>query len=73
MNKLRAIWQIIIADKIAVFTWREAAPDPIWLTAPTFSWVFSNNWEVVDLGYIKRKVDDIIKIIKFKNENEKEW
>ena len=60
MNKLRAIWKIIIADKIAVFTWREATPDPEWLTVPTFSWLFSNNWGVVDLGYIKSKVEDII-------------
>ncbi len=67
MNKLRAIWRIIIADKIAVFTWREAAPDPTWLTVPTFSWLLSNNWGVVDLSYIKQKVEDIIKS---KNENE---
>ena len=59
MNKLRAIWRIIIADKIAVFTWREAVP--------TFSWLLSNNWGVVDLSYIKQKVEDIIKS---KNENE---
>lgn len=69
MNKLRAIWRIIIADKIAVFTWREAAPDPEWLTVPTFSWLFSNNWDVVDLGYVRRKVEEIIK---HKNENDEE-
>lgn len=69
MNKLRAIWQIIIADKIAVFTWREAAPDPVWLTVPTFSWLFSNNWGVIDLGYVRRKVEEIIKH-KSKNDEE---
>lgn len=69
MNKLRAIWRIIIADKIAVFTWREAARDPEWLTAPTFSWLLSDNWGTIDLGYIRRKVEDIIKS---KNRNDKE-
>lgn len=61
MNKLRAIWRTVIADKIAVFTWREAAPDPEWLTAPTFSWLLSDNWDDIDLDYIRRKVEDIIK------------
>ena len=60
-NKLKAIWQIIFADKIAVFTWKEAAPDPEWLTVPTFSWIFSDNWGVIDLGYIQRRVESIIK------------
>lgn len=69
MNKLRAIWRIIMADKIAIFTWREAAPDPEWLTVPTFSWLLSDNWGIIDLGYIKRKIEDIIK---FKNENDEE-
>lgn len=61
MNKLKAIWQIIFADKIAVFTWKEAAPDPEWLTVPTFSWIFSDNWGVIDLSYIQRRIESIIK------------
>lgn len=60
MDKLRAIWKILFAHKIAVFTWKEAAPDPIWLTVPTFSWIFSDNWDSVDLIYVKQKVEDII-------------
>lgn len=60
-NKLKAIWHIIFADKIAVFTWKEAAPDPEWLTVPTFSWIFSDNWDVIDLSYIQRRVESIIK------------
>lgn len=60
MGKLRAIWKIIFASKIAVFTWKDAAPDPIWLTVPTFSWVLSDNWDCIDLVYIKQKVEDII-------------
>ncbi len=61
MNKLKAIWQIIFADKIAVFTWKEAAPDPEWLTVPTFSWRLSDNWDAIDLSYIQRRVESIIK------------
>lgn len=60
MDKLRAIWKILFAHKIAVFTWKDAAPDPIWLTVPTFSWILSDNWDSVDLVYIKQKVEDII-------------
>lgn len=70
MNKLRAIWQILFAHKIAVFTWKEAAPDPTWLTVPTFSWVLSDNWNTVDLSYVKQKVEDIIN---FKRRHDKEW
>lgn len=60
-NKLKAIWQIIFADKIAVFTWKEATPNPEWLTVPTFSWRLSDNWDVIDLDYIQRRVESIIK------------
>lgn len=67
MNKLKAIWKIILADKIAVFTWIEAAPDPTWLTVPTFSWIVSDNWSAVDLTYIKMKVEDLLK---FKQQND---
>lgn len=28
MRKLQAIWRILFADKWAVFTFEEAAPDP---------------------------------------------
>lgn len=68
MNKLKAIWQIIFANKIAVFTWKEAAPDPTWLTVPTFSWRLSDNWDSVDLGYVLRKVEDIIRTKRIDNE-----
>lgn len=61
MTKLKAIWKIIWADKIAVFTWREAAPDPTWLTVPTFSWVVSDNWSGVDFVYVQNKVDELIR------------
>jgi|AATB01.1.fsa_nt_gi hypothetical protein len=45
MNKLRAIWKILWAHQYAVFSFKEAAPDPTWLTVPTFSWVISKNWK----------------------------
>jgi len=67
MNKLKAIWKIILADKIAVFTWIEAVPDPTWLTVPTFSWIVSNNWGAVDLTYIKMKVENLLR---FKQQND---
>ncbi len=37
MNKLRAIWKILWVHQYAVSSFKEAAPDPIWLTVPTFS------------------------------------
>ena len=45
MNKLIAIWKILWAEQYAVFSFKEAAPDPEWLTVPTFSWVISKNWK----------------------------
>lgn len=45
MNKIKAIWKIIWAQQYAVFSMREAAPNPTWLTVPTFSWIISKNWE----------------------------
>ncbi len=44
MKKLLAIWRIIWSDQYAVFTFEEAAPDPEWLTVPTFRWIVSKNW-----------------------------
>lgn len=38
MRKLQAIWQILFADKWAVFTYEEAPNDPEWATFPTFRW-----------------------------------
>lgn len=38
MRKLRAIWNILRADKWAVFTYEEAPEDSEWFTAPTFRW-----------------------------------
>lgn len=60
MIKLRAIWEILFAQKIAVFTWKDDAPNPLWLTVPTFNCILSDNWNDVDLVYIKQKVKDII-------------
>lgn len=37
MRKLRAIWNIIKANKWAVFTYEEAPNDPEWATFPFFS------------------------------------
>lgn len=45
MSKLIAIWKILWSHQYAVFTFKEAAPDPTWLTVPTFSWVVSKNWK----------------------------
>lgn len=36
MRKLRAIWQLIKADKWALFTYENAPEDPVWATFPFF-------------------------------------
>lgn len=47
MRKLRAIWNIIKANKWAVFTYEEAPNDPEWATFPFFRWNVSEK----DLGF----------------------
>ena len=44
MSNLKSKWKNLLAHQYAVFTFKEAAPDPTWLTVPTFSWVVSKNW-----------------------------
>lgn len=42
MKKLKAIWQLIVADKWAIFTYKEVPEDPECLTAPYFRWNISS-------------------------------
>lgn len=49
MRKLRAIWNIIKANKWAVFTYEEAPNDPEWATFPFFRWNVSEK----DLGFFR--------------------
>ena len=42
-KKLSAILQIIFSDQFAVFSFNEEAPNPNWLTVPTFKWNISHN------------------------------
>lgn len=41
MRKLRAIWQLIKADKWALFTYENAPEDPVWAIFPFFRWNIS--------------------------------
>ncbi len=60
MRKLLAIWRILWANQYAVFTFEEAAPDPIWLTVPTFRWIISKNWkESHFFWFIKERIRHI--------------
>lgn len=72
MRKLQAIWQILFADQWAVFTFEEAAPNPMWLKVPNFKWNISHNdgtffWYIKErLKYIEEKrekysLDDMIR------------
>lgn len=61
MRKLRAVWQILFADKWAVFTFEEAPNDPEWLTAPYFRWNISHKFKEDENFYqlIKNKISHI--------------
>ena len=56
MRKLRAIWNIIKANKWAVFTYEEAHNDPEWATFPFFRWNVSEK----DLGFFRLKENDCL-------------
>lgn len=43
MRKLRAIWQLIKADKWALFTYENAPEDPVWATFPFFGGTYRRN------------------------------
>lgn len=58
-EKLRAIWMILFAQKIAVFTWKEGTPDEL-NTPATFAYVLSHNWKFIGLRYIKQTVEKIL-------------
>ena len=42
MKKLRAILDLLMADKYALFTYEEAQEKPELQTAPTFKWTISH-------------------------------
>lgn len=41
MEKLKAIWMIIVSNKFAVFTYENAPSNSEWLTADKFRWNIS--------------------------------
>ena len=47
MRKLRAIWQLIKADKWALFTYENAPEDPVWATFPFFRWNISEKCDTI--------------------------
>lgn len=61
LNKLSCIWNIMRADQFALFTFEEAAPDPEWLTVPTFRWHVSENWDKTFFWFIKQRMESIEK------------
>ena len=50
LNKLRAIWQILIADQYRVFTYRftKYNPSDEWMRADYANWVRSKNTDTLD-------------------------
>lgn len=42
MRKIKAMIQILFADKWAVFTYEDAPENSEWQTAPTFRWNISH-------------------------------
>ncbi len=51
-----------MADHYAVFTFEEAAPDPTWLTVPTFRWIVSKSWRECNLfWFIRERLTNIEK------------
>lgn len=59
MRKLKAIWQLLWADKWAVFTCENAPESDEWVTAPYFRWNISHkDWYFIDL--IKQRIQNII-------------
>lgn len=56
MRKLRAIWQILFADKWAVFTYEEAPNNPDWVIPPYFRWNLSDrDWYFLEL--VKKRLE----------------
>lgn len=68
MRKLQAIWQILFADKWAVFTYEEAPDDAEWMTAPYFRWNISQKFKE-DENFFQLIKDKISHIEKYE-ENE---
>lgn len=60
MKRLKAIWQILFADKWAVFTYKNEPDDPEWLTAPYFRWNLSDK-DSYFLELIQKRIECIIK------------
>ena len=58
MAKLQAIIQILFADKFAVFTFEDAAPNPTWLKVPNFRWHISHN-DKTFFWFIKQRIKKI--------------
>lgn len=59
MRKLKAIWQLLWADKWAVFTYENAPENDEWVIAPYFRWnILHKDWYFIDL--IKQRIQNII-------------
>lgn len=61
MKKLLAIWRIIKADKWAVFTFEETAPDPTWLKVPNFFWFIKQRLKNIEENKKTYSLDDLIR------------
>jgi hypothetical protein len=72
MRKLCAIWQILFADKWAVFTYEEAPDDPEWMTAPYFRWNISQKFKEDENFFqlIKDKISHIEKYEEHESNND---
>ncbi len=58
MKKLRAIWQILFADKWAIFIFNEVPDNPEYTTAPYFKWNVSAK-DCYFFQLIRNKLNDI--------------
>lgn len=72
MRKLCAIWQILFADKWAVFTYEHVPEDPEYMTADYFRWNISHKAKEADNFYqlIKDKINDIEEYEKHESNND---
>ena len=60
MRKLKAIWQLLWADKWAVFTYENATENDEWVTAPYFRWNLSDK-DSYFLELTQKRIECIIK------------
>ncbi|MBQ7018657.1 MAG: hypothetical protein IJN06_06610 [Bacteroidales bacterium] len=59
MRKLKAIWQLLWADKWAVFSFEDYAPNPAWQKIPHFKSTVSHR-DKEFFWFIKQRIQNII-------------